>query len=154
MPKKVYNPSEAYAKAARYCAYQERSQQEVRARLQEYGWQGQEAEALIARLIEDNFINEERFARTYAGGKFRLKQWGRRKIEQGLRSKGLSEYCVQAGLSEIAREEYQEALKSLLEKKNTQLAEEPPLLRKQKLLRYALAKGYEQDLIWQILSGL
>ena len=89
---------DAYLKATAYCAYQERSQMEVRNKLNELCVRNDAAEEIIAKLIQDNFINEERFACVYAGGKFRIKKWGRNKIRQALKSKGVSDYCCKKGL--------------------------------------------------------
>lgn len=151
---KVYTQKQAFLKAAKYCAYQERSQQEVRERLAEYGCYGDDAEAVICRLIEENFINEERFAKAFAGGKFRLKHWGKRKIVQALKQKGISDYCIRQGIAEIDPEDYEATLKQLLEKKYAQISRDKALTQKQKLLRYALSKGYENQLIWQIIPQI
>lgn len=152
--KKTYTRSEALVKAAAYCAYQERTQQEVRDKLYEYGLYPDEVEELVSYLITENYINEERFARSYAGGKFRLKKWGRLKIRQGLKGHRLSEYCIRAGMSEIDDEAYDQTLTDLLEKKHLSLKEPDFLKRKQKLVAYALSKGYEQDLVWEKLKEI
>ncbi|MCY7350480.1 MAG: RecX family transcriptional regulator [Cytophagaceae bacterium] len=143
----------ALKKAAAFCAYQERTQQEVRQRLREWGIWGDEAEEIIARLIEDGYLNEERFARSFAGGKFRIKNWGRIKIEQELRQRGLSAYNLKAGLSEIADTDYRQTLQALLDKKAASLKDEGPYAFRQKLARYAIGKGYEADLVWSLLKG-
>lgn len=152
MTKKVYTSQQAFVKAAKFCAYQERTQAEVRAKLNEYGFWGEEAEAVIARLIEENFINEERFARTYAGSKFRLKKWGRLKIKQALQQKQLSAYCIKAGLEEITDDAYKATLQELLTKKIPQIKASNSLVLKQKLVNYALSKGYESEWIWPSLN--
>ena len=95
---KVYTPAQAFVKIASFCAYQERTQQEVRVKLYEYGIKTDEVEVIIVKLIEDNFLNEERFAKVYAGGKFRIKKWGRLKISRALEMKELSSYCIKSGL--------------------------------------------------------
>ncbi len=145
--------SPALKKAAAFCAYQERTQQQVRQRLREWGVWGDEAEEIIVRLIEDGYLNEERFARSFAGGKFRVKSWGRAKIEQELRQRGLSGYNLKAGLSEISGDDYRQTLQALLAKKAAALAAEDPYTRRQKLARYAIGKGYEPDLVWSVLKG-
>ena len=93
--------NKALVKAQRYCAYQERCQQEVRARLYEWGLYSRVVESIIAELITNNFINEERFSKVYAGGKFRIKKWGRIKIRQKLREKNITKYCIEKGFEEI-----------------------------------------------------
>ncbi|MEQ8925876.1 MAG: RecX family transcriptional regulator, partial [Fulvivirga sp.] len=91
-PKKKLSPKEAKLKAADYCAYQERSQQQVRDKLYTYGLYSEDVERILSELITENFINEERFAIAYAGGKFRVKKWGRNKILQGLNQHRVSNY--------------------------------------------------------------
>ena len=142
-------------KAASYCAYQERTQEEVRQRLKTWGVWGDEAEEIIAELIAQNYLSEERFAKTYAGGKFRQKNWGRRKIRQELTRRGLTDYTIQQGMSEITDEAYEETLRELLVKKHKALekSESNALKRKQKLARYALGKGYESELVWKVLNS-
>lgn len=135
-------------KIASYCAYQERTQAEVRAKLKTLGVWGDEAEELIAFLITENYLNEERFAKIYAGSKFRVNRWGRRKILAALKTKGLSAYCVQAGMQEIDPDAYWEALCGEIEKRS----KENTLTEKQRVFRALTAKGFESDLIlsaWQ-----
>ena len=149
---KTYTYSEAKVKAMAYCAYQERSQQQVRDKLYEYGLSPDEVENMIADLISENFLNEERFAKAYAGGKFRIKQWGRYKIKKGLQQHRISEACIRKGMNEIDPEDYYNTLKSLLEKKESLLSEKDPFTLKNKLARYALGKGFEQDLVWDAIN--
>jgi regulatory protein len=143
-------------KAASYCAYQERTQDEVRQRLRKWNVWGDEADEIIAELISQNYLSEERFAKTFAGGKFRVKNWGRIKIKQELQRRGISKYSLDQGMAEIKDENYVATLKQLLEKKRALLerTESNPLVLKQKLARYALAKGYESDLVWKELGDV
>lgn len=142
-------------KAASYCAYQERTQAEVRERLGDWGVYGDDADLIISGLIEENFLSEERFAKAFAGGKFRVKHWGRNKIRYELKSRGLSEYCIKIGMAEIDDEEYATALKELLSKKKHELrTEKNPQILKQKLARYAIGKGYESSLVWDIIGQI
>lgn len=145
---------EVLVKAANFCAYQERTQQEVRKRLAELEVEGDEAEEMIVWLIENNYLNEERFARIFAGSKFRQKHWGRLKIRQELKMRGVSEYCLKAGMSEIDDEDYLQTLTDLLEKKAKEIKEPNPIKRKQKLLAYALSKGFESDLVFEQMKGI
>lgn len=142
----------ALKKAAAFCAYQERTQQEVRQRLREWSVWGDETEEIIAQLIEDGYLNEERFARSFAGGKFRIKNWGRVKIERELRQRGLSGHNLKAGLSEIEDKNYRQTLQTLLDKKAASLKGAESYLLRQKLARYAIGKGYEADLVWSLLK--
>lgn len=143
-------------KAASYCAYQERTQDEVRQRLKKWNVWGDEADELIAELISMNYLSEERFAKTYAGGKFRVKNWGRMKIRQELNRRGLSAYSIEKGMDEIRDEDYVAGLRELLTKKKNLLSktEIDPFKLKQKLARFAMGKGYEGELIWRELEGL
>ncbi|MCF2496283.1 regulatory protein RecX [Dyadobacter chenhuakuii] len=143
-------------KAASYCAYQERTQDEVRQRLKKWNVWGDEADELIAELISMNYLSEERFAKTYAGGKFRIKNWGRMKIRQELNRRGLSQYSIEKGMGEIEDKAYLEGLKTLLEKKRILLlkTENDPFKLKQKLVRFALGKGYESELVWRLVEEL
>ena len=100
-------------KAAAYCAYQERTQDEVKKRLQKWNVWGEEADEIIAELITLNYLSEERFAKSFAGGKSRIKHWGKLKIKQELQKRGLSTYSIAEGMNEIADESYQAGLKDL-----------------------------------------
>jgi len=144
---------DALQKAASFCAYQERTQQEVRDRLREWGVWGDDAEEIIAELITQNYLNEERFAKSFAGGKFRVKGWGKRKIQQHLKQRGISGYNLEQAMREIAPDDYRQTLTDLLDKKRRTLRDDNPLVVKQKLIRYAMSRGYESDLIFTILGG-
>ena len=145
---------EALIKAANFCAYQERTQKEVRSKLAELEVVGDESEEIIAWLIENNYLNEERFARIFAGSKFRQKQWGRLKIRQELKMRGVSDYCLRAGMSEIEDDDYMETLRTIIEKKSKEVKETNPLIKKQKIVKYALSKGFEQDLVFDMVRNL
>jgi regulatory protein len=143
-------------KAASYCAYQERTQDEVRQRLKKWNVWGEEADELIAELITLNYLSEERFAKTYAGGKFRIKNWGRMKIKQELQRRGLSTYSIEKGMNEIEDKAYVDGLRTLLAKKKVLLSktETDGFKLKNKLARFALGKGYESELVWKELENL
>ena len=143
---------EIFLKAARFCAYQERTQNEVRKKLYEWNTDKEETEEIISYLVLENYINEERFAKTFAGGKFRIKKWGRRKIYNELKIRGLSPYCVQEGMKEIEDEAYMNTLYSLLlgQKKERDSA----LAEKQRLYRFVYFKGYEPELIREAIEKI
>jgi regulatory protein len=145
---------EAKLKAARYCAYQERTQQEVREKLFSVHADHDEAEEIISELISENFINEERFARTFASGRFRLKKWGRNRIRMELEKRGLTPYCVISGLEEIPEEDYLEMIRNLVSKKIQQLPGENIFQKKDKTSRFLIKKGFEPHLIWEVLDEL
>lgn len=137
-----------------YCAYQERCHSEVRHKLLELKVRGMELEEIIAALVSEGFLNEERFARAYCSGKFRIKQWGRKKIIQGLKQKQVSDYCIQKGLTEIDEKEYKDTALSVARKKRKELVKEKSeWIRNQKVYRYLLQKGYEQDLASEIVES-
>lgn len=143
-------------KAASYCAYQERTQDEVRQRMKKWNVWGEEADEIIAELITLNYLSEERFAKTYAGGKFRMKNWGRMKIKQELNRRGLSAYSIESGMKEIGDEAYLSGLKELLAKKKILLerTETDKFKLRQKLARFGLGKGYESELVWKVIEDL
>lgn len=143
---------EAKIKLARYCAYQERSQKEVRKKLNELGIYGDDAEEVIAELITDNFINEERFAKAFIGGKFRVKRWGRNKILSAIRQYDVSDYCIRKGMKEIDEEHYKSTLENLIESKNESVQEENLFVKRNKIAKFVIAKGFEPELVWQILK--
>ncbi|HEY1023602.1 MAG TPA: regulatory protein RecX [Sphingobacteriaceae bacterium] len=149
----VLSKQQARQKIESYCAYQERSQQEVRNKLYEMGLRTADVEEVIAELIQTNFLNEERFALAYASGKFRLKQWGRKKIRQGLKVKGVPDKLISKALSSIEDSQYVRTLADILAKKSSQLTEKHPAKRKNKLVQYAISKGYETDLIFDTLKS-
>lgn len=141
-------------KLRHYCAYQERSHSEVKTKSLELGLRGDEIDNAIAALIADNFLNEERFARAYAGGKFRSQKWGRKKILAGLKQHQISSYCIKKGMEEIDDEDYMNTLRSLIEKKYASLKGEQYLKRQFKTTQYLLQKGYEPDLVSEILKQI
>ncbi|MFY8035888.1 MAG: regulatory protein RecX, partial [Cyclobacteriaceae bacterium] len=145
-------PTVAFAKIQQYCAYQERSHKEVKNKLFEYGLYSSEVDDLISKLIVEGFLNEERFAKAFAGGKFRIKKWGRLKIQQELEMQGLTKRCVAIGLKEIVASDYRKTLKSLIQKKSAQTSEQNPFKRKNLIARYVISKGYEPELVWGILK--
>ncbi|HEY8400032.1 MAG TPA: regulatory protein RecX [Cytophagaceae bacterium] len=150
---KTLTEKEAFIKASAFCAYQERTQNEVRARLYQYGLNMDKVEEILCMLIEENFINEERYAKSFVRGKFRLKKWGRVKIKKELKERGLSPYCIQKGMEEIDEEEYINTLTMLAEKKAEEVKEKDIFIKKQKIARYLAGKGYEQDLVWDIVNS-
>ncbi|HLO45430.1 MAG TPA: regulatory protein RecX [Leadbetterella sp.] len=142
-------------KAANYCVYQERTQVEVRKRLQEWKIWGDEAEEIIAYLITENYLNEERFAKAFAGGKFRVKKWGRLKIKAELKARKMSKYVLESAMKEIPNDDYFTTATLLIEKKMNDLKTEiNPLKRKQKILNYMISKGYESNIVLEIMKDL
>lgn len=143
----------ALAKAEHFCAYQERSQQEVRDKLYEWGLWPAAVEQIISELIEGNFLNEDRFAKAYAKGKFSQKAWGRIKIKQGLKLKRVPDVLIKKALLTIDTDDYLTALTKVLEKKAAVLSEKNAVKRRYKLQQYAMGRGYEADLIADVLKN-
>lgn len=152
--KKTYSLSEAFIRIYRYCAYQERSHKEVRNKLYSYGLYETEVENILSRMIAEGFLNEERFAKAFAGGKFRMQKWGRNKIIHELEALDVTSRCIQNGLKEIDGDDYLRTLKSLLKKKFSQTKESNPFKRRDKAVRFVIGKGYEPELAWEILKEM
>ena len=154
MQRKFLTKEEALQKLRQYCAYQERSHSEVQQKLYDLGIRRNEHDEIIATLIEEDYLNEERFAKAFAGGKFRMKDWGRKKIYYALKEKKVSEYSIKEAMKEIDEEEYQKNLKELVADKYESLKDEQHLVRKKKTIDYMVQKGYEFDLISRVLKEL
>jgi regulatory protein len=146
---------EALQKLRHYCAYQERCHQEVKEKLYSYGLHKADTEASIAQLIEENYLNEERFAIHFAGGKFRMKHWGKVKISRELKARQVSDYCIRKALKEIDGKEYNDCFEKLAQQKWKTLGSEKNIFRKKRKLQdYLLAKGYESEMIFDIIRSL
>lgn len=145
-------PDEALSKLQRYCAYQDRCHQEVRSKLLDLEIYGDDLEDIMASLIGDNFLNEERFAQSYVRGKFRIKKWGRIKIKIELKRKNISEYCQKKGLAEINENEYIKTIYELIEKKGKTIKAKNDYEKKRKIAAYLMRKGYESHLVWECLK--
>lgn len=153
-PNKITDEKVGLAKAENYCAYQERSQQEVRDKLYEWGLYPNQVENIITRLIENNFLNEARFAVAYATGKFRQKGWGKIKIKQGLKLKKVSEPLIKKALNSIDGDDYLQMLNRIIEKKSATITEKLPYKRRYKLQQYAMSRGFEGDLVSDVLKEM
>jgi regulatory protein len=153
MRRSVLSLEQALQKARHYCGYQERGHRDVQEKLYSLGLRKKDVEQAIATLIEENYLNEERFAIQYASGHFRLKSWGRVRIRYELKQKQVSEYCIKKALAGIDEDEYKRVLAKLAERKVEELAAETnPYIRKQKLQEYLLRKGYEPDRIAAVIK--
>ena len=150
---KITDPHLALMKMQSWCAYQERCQQDARTKLYELGLWPDAVENIIVKLIEDNFLNEERFATTFARGKFTIKKWGRIKIKQELKQKRVGDYCLKKAMQQIDETEYMATLKKLIDSKRKLIKEKSPIKLNYKLMNYVLSKGYEKDLVFDILNN-
>ena len=145
--KKQLTPEQALQKLKHFCAYQERCHSEVKEKLYSLGVWKNEHDGIISALIEEDYLNEERFAIAFAGGKFRMKQWGRTKIKYELRQRQVSDYSIKKALQQIKESEYSALLKKLAKEKYASLKNEQQLIRKKKTIDYLLQKGFEMELV-------
>jgi len=154
LPQK-FTPQQALPKLKKYCAYQERCHQEVQEKLYSYGVFKKDAQEIITQLIEEDYLNEERFALQYASGKFRIKQWGKVKIKYQLKQKGVSEYCIKKALLSIDKADYKKVLYKLADAKLATLKSEKNIfIKKRKLQDHLLQKGFESDLVREIVNDI
>lgn len=144
-----YSFLEAKSKLEALCAYQERCQFEMDQKLISWNFFPEQRDQLIADLIANNFINEQRFAEAFVSGKFRIKKWGKIKIKSHLKLKHISTYSIEKGLKEIDLDEYWSTLVSLASKKRIELELKKGTIwdQKSKVFRFLQSKGYEADLI-------
>lgn len=148
----AWSKEEALLNMQKYCAFQERCHQEVRSKLIEHKVYGDTLEEIITELIIHNFLDEERFAKTFARGKFRMKQWGKNKIKSELKLKQVSAYSIQEAMAEIDDEAYFQTLQSLLLKKERLIKYKNHYEKVKKLTDFALSKGYEYEVIAMVLK--
>jgi len=155
MFKKRLSKEEALQKLRHYCGYQERCHREVMEKLYSFGLNKQDVEDAISILIEENYLNEERFAIAYAGGYFRSKQWGRVKIGYELKQKGVSEYCIKKAMKEINEEDYLKTIRELIAKKSDAIEDDGlnQYARRQKIMNYLLQRGFESQLVQKELKA-
>ncbi len=152
--KKYISQEQAQVKIARWCAYQERSQQEVRDKLYDYGLHKAQVEMLLSSLITDGFLNEERFAIAFAGGKFRILGWGKVKIKLALKQKKVSDYCIRKAIQQIDDNAYLKKLNQVVQKRSKEEKEKDPFKRNYKLAQYAISRGFESDLVGDVIGDL
>lgn len=151
---KTYTVKEATLKLMNYCAYQERCHQDVEQKLIELRMIPEARQQIIHTLLEENFLNEERFAQSFARGKFKIKKWGRIRIQQELKRRSISRFNIETALKEIPDQEYFETLDLLFEKRRKSLTEKNPQRLKKKIADYLLYRGWESHLIYEKLREL
>lgn len=149
----IVTPLQAQEKLRAWCAYQERSQHEARQKLRSWQIDSEDAEGIIANLIEENFINEERFSRAYARGKFSIKHWGKNKIKMGLRQHQLPELLIITALNQIDENDYLAIIRREIEKKLRLTKSTNKTEQFYKTLQYLVGKGFESDLIKEELNN-
>ncbi|WP_405209203.1 regulatory protein RecX [Aquimarina sp. LLG6339-5] len=146
--------TEAIKKMEHYCAYQDRCHKDISQKLNTMKLIPEAKEKIILHLIEHNFLNEERFAKSFARGKFRIKKWGKQRIIRELKFRQISEYCIKVALKEISENEYLETFHNLAEKKFNSLTDADTYKKRKKLIDYLLYRGWENQLVFEKVNEL
>lgn len=154
MQKPVFSVEEIKRKLEQYCVYQDRCHKEVEKKLGEYNLIPEAKEHILLHLLQYNFLNEERFAKSFARGKFRIKKWGKPRIIRELKFRDISTYNIKSALKEIDEKEYIATLYELVEKKNNAISEGNKFKRKKKLVDFLQYRGYESDLIYKVINEI
>tara|TARA_B110000495_G_scaffold200294_1_gene215245 strand:+ start:25 stop:495 length:471 start_codon:yes stop_codon:yes gene_type:complete len=149
---KVYTVKEATERIQSYCAIQDRCQWEVERKMKEWGVSEIIIENILTDLILDKFVDEQRFSESFCRGKFRIKRWGKVKIENELKIKKISNNCINKGLLQIENKEYMKVLKDLYIKKKDSLKDTNQFIRKGKIAKHLQQKGFESKLIWELIN--
>ena len=152
--RKTYTIDEAQLKLQHYCAYQERCHQEVRHKLKEMQMIPEAIDIIIVHLLERNFLNEERFAKTYVSGKFRIKKWGKYRLTSELKKKDISKHNINLAISQIPNIEYVAVFNTLAEKRANSIKEKDKWIKKKKLADYLLYRGWESHLVYAKVNEL
>ena len=152
--KKTYTLQEATKKLEHYCAYQERCHQEVRQKLESMHMIPEAIDMIIVHLLEHNFLNEERFAKTFVSGKFKIKKWGRRRLSFELKKKDVGKVNINQALAKIENTEYTKVFNELAEKRLLSIKETNKFKKKKKLIDYLLYRGWESHLVYEKANEL
>ena len=152
--KRVYDITIALDRIKSYCALQDRSQWDVLQKLNEWGLQQATKDHILEILITDEFVDEERFAKSFCRGKFKIKNWGKSKITNTLKRKNISTICINIGLQEIDDNEYNQVLEKLFYRKKDALKEKNRFTRKTKIAKFLIQKGFESNLVWDKIREL
>ena len=151
---KTYSIDEAQKKMERYCAYQERCHKEVIEKLKGMRMIPEAIDIIMVHLITYDFLNEERFAKAFARGKFRIKKWGKTRIIKELKFRDISRYSIDSALREITEEDYERTLNDLMQKRMAEVKGKNIYKKKKKVADYMLYRGWESHLIYEKLSEL
>ena len=154
MKKKILTLLEAQKKMEHYCAYQERCHKEVVKKLQELGMIPISVNTIVSKLVEDNYLNETRFAQSYARGKFRIKKWGKIRIRRELKARNLSDYNIKKALEEISDLDYNTTFLELFEKRKKEVYENIPSVQKKKIISYMVYRGWELEKIYEAMHQI
>ncbi len=148
----TFTLEEAKKKLEGYCIYQDRCHQEIEQKLNEMRMIPEACELIILHLIEHNFLNEERFSKSFARGKFKIKKWGKQRIIRELKFRNISRYNIEMALKEIDQEEYFNTLHDIAIKRMDSISEKDPFKKRKKVFEFLYRKGYETDLINEVLD--
>ena len=149
---KTYTVNEAQKKLENYCAYQERCHKEVRNKLREMKMIPEAIDTIIVHLIQNNYLNEERFAKAFVRGKFRIKKWGKNRLVRELKFREISKYSIDTALKEIDLEDYYNTLDELMQKRINQVKEKNIYKKKKKVVDYLFYRGWESHLVYVKLN--
>ena len=150
--KKSFTVNEIKRKLENYCVYQDRCHKEVEQKMWDYQLIPEAKEMFLLSLMKDNFLNEERFAKSFARGKFRIKSWGKQRIVRELKFKDISAYNIKTALKEINETDYLETIYRITENRNEVISEPNIYKRKQKLIGFLIRKGFENELIYKVVN--
>lgn len=152
--KKSFTVDEIKRKLEQYCVYQDRCHKEVEQKMREFNLIPEAKEMILLSLMKNNFLNEERFSKSFARGKFRIKNWGKQRIVRELKFKDISAYNIKTALKEIDENEYLQTIHRITENRNEVIKEPNIYKRKKKLIDYLMRKGFENDLIYKTVNDL
>lgn len=151
-PQKTYTVDEAQKKLENYCAYQERCHKEVRGKLREMRMIPEAVDKIMVHLIQNNYLNEERFAKAFVRGKFRIKKWGKNRLVRELKFRDISKFSIDTALKEIDADAYHQTLEELVQKRIAQVKEKNSYKKKRKVADYLLYRGWESHLVYQKIN--
>jgi len=152
--KKSFTVDELQSKMEHYCVYQDRCHQEIERKMKEYQMIPEAKEKILLHLMRHDFLNEERFSKSFARGKFRIKNWGKQRIIRELKIKNISSYNIKTALKEIDEELYVKTIEKIAISKNNTIKESNLFKKKKKIYDYLFRKGYESSLILETISKL
>ena len=151
---RIYNINIALDRLKKYCAIQDRCQQDITKKMQHWGLMQDSQDHILEILIQEGYVNELRYAKSFCRGKFKIKKWGRIKIIYELQKKDISEICIKQGLEEIDETTYHNELEKIYKKRKNNIIEANSFIRKKKIAKFLIDKGYESNLVWDKLSEI
>lgn len=150
--KKSFTVDEIKRKIEQFCVYQDRCHKEVEQKMRDYELIPEAREMILLSLMQDNFLNEERFAKSFARGKFRIKSWGKQRIIRELKFRDISAYNIKTALKEIDENEYLDTIYRVTEKRSNSISETNSYKKKKKLIDFLMRKGFENELIFKTVN--